>query len=238
METTVFGDQPISSSIRQQVTDRIREAIIDMRLRPGDRLTERALVDWSGVSRATVREAIRELETMRLVEISPRRGAVVASLSVKDAIELYEIRASLEGIVARQCAERATDTQVIALRAAFEEMRVLAEGGVPRDALRAKSKVYEALFEGADNQTIHDILAGLQARITFLRSISTSRPGRLAQMTEEVRRIVEAIENRQPERAEAAAVAHVRSAGDAALAAIEEEATEKAQKAAIGAEGE
>jgi len=223
--SAIFGDQPISSSIRKQVTDRIREAIVEMRLRPGDRLIERELVDWSGVSRATVREAIRELEALRLVEISPRRGAVVASPTVKEATELYEIRAQLEGIVGRQCAEHATDAQIAQLRTAFEEMRAAADKGETQEALRAKNRIYDALYDGSDNGTIRDILGGLQARITYLRSISTSQPGRLPQMVDEVRRIVEAIEERDGDKAEATIIAHVRSAGAVAIRVIKEDPT-------------
>jgi DNA-binding GntR family transcriptional regulator len=191
-----------------------------MRLRPGDRLTERVLVEWSGVSRATVREAIRDLEALRLVEIVPGRGAVVASLSALEAEELYEIRASLEGIVGRQCAERATDAQIAAIRQAYEKMARAVASSNPKLALRAKSNLYDALFEGAGNMTVREILAGLQARITVLRSISMSQPGRATAMIGEVKTVVEAIEARDPKAAEAACLVHVRSAGDVVQRAL------------------
>src|ERR1700683_5435035 len=75
----VFGGPPKHSLIRQQVSDGIREAIVEMRLLPGDRIVEREVMEWSGVSRATVREAMRELEADHLVKIIPQRGAVVCS---------------------------------------------------------------------------------------------------------------------------------------------------------------
>jgi DNA-binding GntR family transcriptional regulator len=96
--------QPLSAgalrvfTLREQVVDLIRCAIVEMRLKPGDRLVERELIEWTGVSRATVREAIRELATDGLVRTIPQKGTVVASPSRREAAEIYEVRAVLEGL--------------------------------------------------------------------------------------------------------------------------------------------
>jgi DNA-binding GntR family transcriptional regulator len=213
--------QPKASLIRQQVTDGIREAILEMRLLPGDRLIERELVEWSGVSRATVREAIRELAAENLVEIVPQRGAVVASPSLKEAEEIYEIRAYLEGLAGRSCAENATPAQIRALRKAFETFRRAANGSGNTPMLQLKTRIYDALFDGSDNSTVQAILSRLQARITALRSISMGQPGRLKATVDELRRIVEAIEAKDPAAAERACVEHVQAAAKTALAALE-----------------
>lgn len=220
MNSRVFVGQPKASLIRQQVTDGIREAILEMRLLPGDRLIERELVEWSGVSRATIRESIRELAAENLVQIIPQRGAVVASPSLKEAIEIYEIRANLEGLAGRQCAENATPAQIKAVRRAYEAFRRAAESGGKTSMLQLKSKIYDALFEGSGNSTIQDILMRLQARVTVLRSITMSQPGRLGSTVEELREVVEAIEARDGLAAEAACVAHVNSAGKIAIEAL------------------
>jgi DNA-binding GntR family transcriptional regulator len=218
----VFVDQPKASLIRQQVTDGIREAILEMRLLPGDRLIERELVEWSGVSRATIRESIRELAAENLVRIVPQRGAVVASPSLKEAIEIYEIRANLEGLAGRHCAENATAVQIKALRRAFEAFRRAAESGGSgkTSMLQLKTKIYDALFEGSGNTTIQDILKRLQARVTVLRSITMNQPGRLGSTVEELREVVEAIEARDGLAAEAACIAHVKAAGKIAVEAL------------------
>lgn len=220
MNSRVFVDQPKASLIRQQVTDGIREAILEMRLLPGDRLIERELVEWSGVSRATIRESIRELAAENLVQIVPQRGAVVASPSLKEAIEIYEIRANLEGLAGRQCAENATPIQVKALRRAFEAFRRAAESGGKTSMLQLKTKIYDALFEGSGNTTIQDILKRLQARVTVLRSITMNQPGRLGSTVQELRDVVEAIEAGDGPAAEAACIAHVKAAGKIAVEAL------------------
>jgi GntR family transcriptional regulator, trigonelline degradation regulator len=230
LEPSPFEVPPKVVLVRQQVTDAIRGAITQMRLMPGDRLTERELMEWSGVSRATVREAIRQLEADRLVIAIPQRGVEVRAPSPQEAAELYEIRAVLEGLTGRQCAENATVAQVKTLRRSFEAMRKSADAAMRKPAtdgrqrgvnmVQVKAQFYEALFAGAGNETVKEILSGLQARITVLRSISMAQPGRLTATVEEVGKIVEAIEARDPDAAAKACEAHVRAAGAIALGAL------------------
>lgn len=221
MRSPVFVGQPKATLIGQQVTDSIREAIIEMRLLPGDRLIERELVAWSGVSRATIRESIRELAAESLVQIIPQRGAVVASPTLKQAGEIYEIRAILEGLAGRQCAQNATPAQVKALRKAVEAFRKAQATGAKTSMLALKTKIYDALFDGSGNTTIQEMLSRLQARVTVLRSISMSQPGRLESTVAELQRVVEAVEAGDPDAAEAACIAHVHAAGQVAISALE-----------------
>lgn len=94
--------------LRQVVTDALRKAILSKQLRPGERLVEEQLAADLGVSRNPVREALRVLESEGLVEISPRRGASVTSVSEEEAQEIVEVRAALEGLCARLAARRCT----------------------------------------------------------------------------------------------------------------------------------
>src|SRR6478735_9922967 len=99
----------VAAPLREQVLDVLRQAILDFRLKPGQRLIERELIEQTGVSRTTIREVLRQLAAEGLVTTIPQKGTVVASPSVERAAELYEVRAVLEGMAARQFAERATD---------------------------------------------------------------------------------------------------------------------------------
>jgi len=220
-------DSPISpgqlqvSLLREQVTDLLRDAIVSMRLKPGQRLVERELVEWTGVSRATIRESIRQLSAEGLVKTIPQKGAVVAAPTLEEAKELYEIRAMLEGLAARQFVERATPTQVRALRRTFDALQRVAAGTADTWAmLQSKSRFYEVLLKGADNSTIQDIIGGLQARIIVLRATSMSEPGRPAATVEEIRCIVEAVEAGDAAAAERACAEHVRQAGRIVVGAL------------------
>jgi len=93
--------------LRDKVVEELRRRVIDGVYAPGDRLTEERLADHFGVSRNPVREAIRVLEAEGFLVAQPRRGAVVASLSVQDVEDLFDVRMSLETLAAALAAERA-----------------------------------------------------------------------------------------------------------------------------------
>lgn len=227
-EPAATADSPLPpqqlrvSLLRQQVTDLLRDAIISMRLKPGQRLVERELVEWTGVSRGTIRESLRELAAEGLVRTIPQKGAVVAAPNRKEAEELYEIRAMLEGLAARQFVQRASDADVRALRRAYETLEAAVEArGTTREVMAAKSQLYEVLFRGASNTTIQDVLNGLQARITVLRAASLSQPGRVRETVAEIRTFVEAVEARDAAAAERACAEHVRAAGNVVFSMLE-----------------
>jgi DNA-binding GntR family transcriptional regulator len=213
----------VAAPVREQVLEQLRDAIIDMRLEPGQRLVERELVEQTGVSRTTVREVLRELAAEGLVETIPHKGMVVASVPLERAPELYEVRAVLEGLAARQFVERASEEQLSSLRDAFESLAEAArEPASVVGMLAAKKAFYDALFEGAANQTIQEIVQGLQARVTLLRRASLMHPGRPTEAVGEVRGIVEAIERRDAAAAERASIRHVNEACGIVLAQLQQ----------------
>lgn len=223
--------QPLSagalrvSTLREQVANLIRRAIIEMRLKPGDRLIERELIEWTGVSRATVREAIRELATEGLVRTVAQKGAVVASPSRREAAEVYEVRAALEGLAGRLFAERADSKQRAALVRAYQTIReVLGPSADTWAMLEAKNAFYAVLLAGAGNAAMVSMLELLQARITMLRAASMTQPGRAAEAIAEIGEIVRAIEARDGAAAAAACAYHVQQAGHYALIALSEAA--------------
>jgi DNA-binding GntR family transcriptional regulator len=205
--------QRVAAPVREQVLEQLRNAIVEMRLRPEQRLVERELIEQTGVSRTTIREVLRQLASEGLVTTIPNKGVVVTAPSLERAAELYEVRAVLEGMAAREFAERASDDQLRRLRETLEQIEAsLGEASPGAAMLAAKKHFYDVFFEGAANQTIQEIVQGLQARVTFLRRASLAQPGRPKQTVEEVTKIVEALEARDGERAAAACVHHVTEA--------------------------
>ncbi|HVW17998.1 MAG TPA: GntR family transcriptional regulator [Solirubrobacteraceae bacterium] len=211
----------VAAPVREQVLDLLRREIVEMRLLPGQRLVERELIERIGVSRTTIREALRELAAEGLVTTIPQKGAIVAAPSWKEAAEVYEVRALLEGAAAREFAERADDDQVRALREALDAIERSADADDPKSLLAAKDRFYEVLFEGAGNATIRQILESLQARVAVMRAASLQASGRPAQSAVEIRAIVEAIEQRDGAVAAEAASYHVRRAAHACSAQID-----------------
>jgi GntR family transcriptional regulator, trigonelline degradation regulator len=213
--------QRVAAPVREQVLKQLRQAILEMRLPPAQRLVERELIEQTGVSRTTIREVLRQLAAEGLVTTIPHKGTVVASPSLKAAAELYEVRAVLEGMAARQFAERATEEHMARIREALAQIVASAEDDAAGPAmLEAKRLFYDALFDGAANETLQEIVQGLQARVMVLRRASLAQPGRPARTVEEVREIVRALEARDPERAAAACVDHVNQAARTILEAM------------------
>ncbi len=198
-----------SVPIRLQVAQQIRSAIGDMRFAPGQILIERELCEATGASRASVREALRELESEGLVVSIPGRGTEVATISVEEADQIYEARAALEGLAGRLFTLSATATQRAALGQALTRIEKSAD---PGELLAAKNQFYEVLLEGAHNAVVQQLLTILHRRVTLLRFTSLSRPDRPAESVKEIRQIVTAINRGDSASAERACIAHIESA--------------------------
>jgi DNA-binding GntR family transcriptional regulator len=97
---------PVVHSLRQQIREHIVEGIVSGRWQPGERIVERRIAVELQVSQTPVREALRELESLRLIESSPNKGVRVRALTAADLEEIYPVRAGLEQIAAELAAER------------------------------------------------------------------------------------------------------------------------------------
>lgn len=159
-------------SLREKTVRVLREAILRGHFRPGQRLVERDLCEQTGVSRSSVREALRYLESEGLVESRGTRGMFIPELTSAAALEIYEVRAALESEAARQFAERATSADLKALEKVYAQM--VATGGRDSDNYRKETDLFfEVLFEGAHNSIAESIMRSLHARISFLRANMT-----------------------------------------------------------------
>lgn len=105
---------PVVHSLREQIREHIVEGIVSGRWKPGERIVERRIATELEVSQTPVREALRELETLRLIESAPNKGVRVRNLTAADLEEIYPVRAGLEQIAAELAAPRlAEDTSAL-----------------------------------------------------------------------------------------------------------------------------
>jgi DNA-binding GntR family transcriptional regulator len=204
--------------IRAQVLDNLRQAILDRHFAPGQRLIERELVELTGVSRTSIREALRELAAEGLVQTIPNRGTVVATLSAEEARQIYQVRSVLEGLAGKLFVENASPAQ----RRALAKQLTTIERLAAKDAsiLEAKDRFYEILFAGGGNLALHQTAASLHARVRALRSLSLSLPGRARKSVGELRDIIDAVDNDDAEKAARACRRHVANAGAAVTQAL------------------
>lgn len=217
MQDTTMRVVRVAAPLRHQVVENIREAIAVGKLAAGNRLVERDLCEMTGVSRTLIREALRQLETEGLVDVIPNKGPIVARISPRQAREVFQLRAELEGLASQLFAELATDAQMKALQDAFARLR---DAYASRDAvamLAAKSRFYDCLVDGSGNETLGGVLRQLHARAMVLRATSLSQPGRTAESEREIAELMKAIRKRDGAAARKASIAHITKAAQAAL---------------------
>lgn len=133
----------------------LEEDILEGRLQPGDRLDEHTLAQRFNVSRTPIREALHQLSAAAMVEIRPRRGAVVTRLTMRQLLETLEVLAELEGLAARLAVVRMSGADVDALRAVHEECEALAEVEPETDAYyEANRRFHTALWQYSRNSLL------------------------------------------------------------------------------------
>lgn len=200
-----------ASSLRQQVTDRLREAILYGDFEPGEKLVERELCDRLGISRTLLREALQHLQAEGLIVTVPHKGPSVARITEAEAREIYQVRGALEALAAEGFARHAPDALVRRLRL---HLNYLHTPDAAANILAAKNGFYDILLEGCGNRVVGKMLTQLNNRITLLRRYSLSHPGRLPDTLKELGEIVAAIEARDPDEAGRLCARHVARAAE------------------------
>lgn len=225
-------DQPINemkvarSTVRNQAVEKLRSAIIAGDLRPGQRLIEKDLCDRIGVSRTSIREALRLLEGEKLIHAPPHKGPCVAVISAEEAKQIYEVRAVLERLAGSRAAQYATKEDIARLKDAVNAFaRAVAQGELTRLVALA-NEFYAILLAASRSHVAMDILNSLNARISFLRATSMSAPGRAPHSLVEMRVIAKAIERGDPRAAGAACARHVELAARAGLRQLVKQAND------------
>lgn len=197
-----------------ELRDQLEEMIMDGRLAPGDRLDEMDLSRRFGLSRTPVREAIKSLLAMGLIETRGRQGTHVALLSIPAIIEMFDVMASLEGLCAKLAARRATPAERAAMRAVHEELVKAYEAGDPVNFYKVNQQFHDLLYTAAHTHFIGEQAVQLRRRIGAYRLRATYQPGRMLGTLAEHVRIMDAIDMADPEAAQKAASDHVQLLGD------------------------
>lgn len=192
------------------VLSTLREAIVGGTYLPGQRLVEEDLALELEVSRGPIREALHLLAVEGFVEIEPRRGAKVAIFTRKQADDLFVMRLTLEGLVARLAAERRTDEQLDHLRDVCEEGLDAATQQRTDELPALNTAFHEALADAADNTLLAEQLSTMSTMIQWAYAKRIRE--RLTNSWVEHRTIVDAIASGDAAAAEAAAQNHVRNA--------------------------
>ncbi len=182
-------------TMKEIVYDTLREAILSGRYLPGQRLVADDVAKELGVSRMPVREALHQLEAASLVTVVPHRGAVVNELSEMEVIEIYHIRAVLDGLAARLAAPHLTSTDYARMNALLDEMAAAAEVKDLDRLLRVNRDFHLVIWQAAHAPRLQELLENLYDSSQRFRNLSLLLPGRLDQITQEHRLIAQALAN-------------------------------------------
>lgn len=206
-----------ATTMRRSVTENIRQAIAFGHFQAGDRMPEKELCELTGVSRTLVREALRQLESEGLIKLIEHKGPIVATMTAKQAVGVYQMREVLEGLAAKLFAQNASFEQLAELEKAFLKVRQAYDTGDVVERLSAKNHFYECMVIGAGNEALGEMLHMINSRAMILRGRSLQQPERSQASLKELEDVIQALHSRDPELAENLAIHHVRKAAEVAM---------------------
>jgi DNA-binding GntR family transcriptional regulator len=187
----------------------LRADILSLRRKPGDAVSEKEIAASRGVSRTPVREALLRLADDRLVDIVPQSGTFVARIPLSALPEAILVRRSLEQLTAGLAAEHATRADIVRLRDSLQIQRRTAAAGDRDRFHEADEEFHAAIATAAGYPGIWTLIQQVKIQVDRYRRLTLPVPGRMVQVVKEHKRIVAAIEARDPERATAAIAAHL-----------------------------
>lgn len=199
--------------LREIVFENLREAILEGKLDPGQRLMEIQLAEQLGVSRTPVREAIRKLELEGLVIMVPRKGAYVADVSLKDIMEVLEIRTVIEGLAASLAAERMTDDELDKLEMICYQFKQCYQKDDIDGMIQKDIEFHDVIFTATRNSKLNTIAQSIIEQIYRFRVRYISEYDKAKELVEEHQAILEAISQRDADKAYDKAIRHIENVG-------------------------
>lgn len=203
--------------IRDSVFSILRNAILDKKLEPGQRLVERTIAEQMGISRTPVREAINKLVSERLVTHIPRKGVVVSGFTKADIIEILVIRTSLEALICSIAAKKIKPRELKRLELLAKQISAEHGKGNFKKSNQLNDKFHEIIYKTAESPRIYDFLNTLHEYITKFTEVAYSKPGRPEEVWVEHNAIIEALHQHDSAAAEAAAKNHAENSSRAYL---------------------
>lgn len=216
--------------LSETLREAIEEEVATGKLAPGTHLDEIELARRFGVSRTPIREALSLLAGEGVVEIRPRRGAVVAQITPQRLVEMFEVMAELEAMCARLAARRITHDELQTLEQAHENCRAASQS-VDSDAyFYANEHFHHAIYQASHNRFLSDQAHALQRRLRPYRRLQLRVRNRLGKSFEEHQSILDALRAGDADRAVDSIRGHVMVQGErfndllAGLTQLEEQA--------------
>jgi len=198
--------------LRGEVFQTIQENILNGVYEENEELRENTIAKELGVSRTPVREALRQLELEGLVKIIPNKGACVTGITKKDVKDIYAVRSMLEGLCARWATEHVTDMQIDEM----EEIIMLSEFHIKRgkegrsqQVTELDGKFHEILYDASNSRILKHVLSDFHKYVKMARKASVTNLARAEKSIEEHKNILQAIKDKDADKAEQLANEHM-----------------------------
>ena len=215
MAETSSTTYQLYATLPAQISAQIGRAIVEGEFKPGQKLREVDLAQSFGVSRASVREALRTLESEGLVTILPQRGAQVTTLTAEEVRDIFEIRANLMGLACQRLAAAATPAIAGQLETLLKALRTARDDG--EAYARASLAISEFCVRNAGSKRLADLVLSFGRQTARYTRLSLSTAERRRESHAMWRDLVDALVNRKPAAAERHARALVHGTRDSAL---------------------
>lgn len=194
--------------IQDLVFTTLRDEILSGKLQPNEKLNTNQLANRLGVSRTPIREALNRLISVGLVETFPHRGIYIRKLSIEEIIELYYIRAALEGIAARLAVRNLKEDEMERLRQYCDDMEAQHLVGNYQKLLEINFLFHETIYKATNSPQLQDLLFQYYNRSKPYRTLGLELPGRYKEVFDEHRQLVAALASGDMERADFCAREH------------------------------
>ncbi len=201
----ILSAKPVkrSKSLHEQTYEALRESILSGELAPGDRLVETQLAELLQVSRTPIREAIRQLQQEELISTDENGWLRVATLSVSEAIDLYDCRIALELLSVTDACNRASDEQLHQVKQCIVQAEALIEAGAAtldsNQLLELDCQFHRSIAQSSSNQCLLSLLDQVFTKMLLLRVRTTRHNPRVLEIRTEHYQIYEAIAQRNVE---------------------------------------
>ncbi len=201
-------------SLTEDAADRIREQILAGGFKQGEHLVEAKIAEQLNISRGPVREAFKLLRAEGLLNEEPRRGTFVVSLTADDVLEIYGLRAALEGRAARMVARSRLPEALARLRALADDIDRAVASGDAIEVGRADLAFHEGLCELCGNSRIYEVFMRYVPTLRGLLRLDEQVLRSLDEISHQHRPFVDAIEAGDEEKAARLLNEHAEQAGE------------------------
>ena len=211
MSLKIEMEKERNNSLPQDLFNKLRDDILQNKIKPGEKLTEQRICQEYRVSRTPVREAFQKLELDGLIEIIPNRGAFVIGLTRQDIEDMYELRSAYESIAVKWAIDRLTPQEFEDMQEAFELMEFYTMKQDPTKMLAMNTRFHQIIYNGTKNRMLQHVLTSYQVYTKNTKVSPEYIKEYMDEVLEEHRQIFLAFQAKDKEAASKAAVQHMQN---------------------------